>query len=330
MLSGPQNISAKKVFSSYNDKDLSFDKFLELSQNNCWYCDCPPSNVYNWYVSCIKSKPYTSQYLIDNGTFIYNGLDRLDNTKLHDTSNVVPCCFICNRAKNNMNFYDFRSHIISMSKFRELNYNRDYNKIIVPSFDLSANNVSIVIPNAVVLGSVFGKLTVIAEADKKPMGQGKHKRNFKAFLCKCSCGTEKVIIARSLLLGHSKSCNNGLCRGNNTPQISSAKKLWSSGGYKKEGLPFEAFYQCSQMNCFYCGISPSNSYASDRSPLKEHRFIYNGLDRLNPLDNHNINNIIPCCWICNRMKNNLSIQKFDDWLTRIYNNFILINGTRYA
>lgn len=320
MLSAPQNISAKRAYRGYHDGDLSFEGFLKLSQINCWYCGAEPSNTTNWYLSCLKSKPNTSQYLIDNGNFIYNGLDRLNNNKPHNTNNVVPCCFNCNRAKNDMNLLQFRNHISKMLLFRLPKYGGDYNKITIPIFasiQLVSNVISV--PEKAIPGAVFGKLLVLIEAEKLPMGQGKHKRMMKAFLCRCECGIEKVVLARSLEIGHTKSCNAGLCRGKNTPQVSSAKKLWSSGGYKKEGLPFEAFFQCSQMNCFYCGGEPSNSYASDRSDLIEYRFIYNGLDRLDSTKGHSINNIIPCCWICNRAKNRRSVIDFNGWLTDIKN-----------
>lgn len=320
MLSAPQNISAKRTYRGYSDGDLSFEEFLRLSQKSCVYCGTAPSNITNWYLSCIKNKPYTSQYLIDNGNFVYNGLDRIDNTKPHHTNNVVPCCFNCNRAKNDMSLSEFRMHIALMLSFRSSDHNGDYNNIKVPNYTLQypVSN-DLVLPEKVISGAVFGKLTVINEAERKTMGRGKHRREKKAFLCRCICGIEKVILERSLIIGASKSCNAGLCRGKNTPQISSAKQLWSSGGYKKEGLPFDIFYQCSQMNCCYCGRAPSNSRTSDRSKLDEHRFIYNGLDRLDSTKRHAIDNIVPCCWICNRAKNKRSIIDFNKWLTAINN-----------
>jgi hypothetical protein len=51
---------------------------------------------------------------LDNGDFIYNGLDRVDSMKGHTPDNVVPCCYRCNCAKNNMSFNDFISHIEKM------------------------------------------------------------------------------------------------------------------------------------------------------------------------------------------------------------------------
>jgi len=38
-------------------------------------------------------------------------LDRIDNSKPYTTTNVVPCCKVCNRMKLNLSFSEFISHI---------------------------------------------------------------------------------------------------------------------------------------------------------------------------------------------------------------------------
>ena len=73
--------------------ELSFEQFLYLTQQNCHYCGCKPSNV---------QKPNG-----DNGDFIYNGIDRKDNTKGYTIENCVPCNDICNRAKGAMLYKEF-------------------------------------------------------------------------------------------------------------------------------------------------------------------------------------------------------------------------------
>ena len=49
------------------------------------------------------------------------------------------------------------------------------------------------------MGQKFGRLTVIQRA-------GFDKRRNSNWLCKCECGTEKIIAGRSLRRGHTKSC----------------------------------------------------------------------------------------------------------------------------
>jgi len=53
----------------------------------------------------------------NNGDYIYNGLDRADNSKGYELDNVVPCCGRCNRAKNAYNRDDFLLWIEKVYKY---------------------------------------------------------------------------------------------------------------------------------------------------------------------------------------------------------------------
>jgi hypothetical protein len=76
---------------------ISKEKFLEIVNKNCHYCDQVPSN---------KAKNQNK-----TGTYIYNGVDRIDNTKGYIENNVVPCCRICNRCKSDMTLDQFKTWI---------------------------------------------------------------------------------------------------------------------------------------------------------------------------------------------------------------------------
>lgn len=83
----------------YDDGDLSFEEFLELSQKNCYYCGIEPfcvSNAYSYYSRRFES--YKEERIRD-GYFTYNGLDRIDSSLPHNKNNVVTCCYPCNIAK---------------------------------------------------------------------------------------------------------------------------------------------------------------------------------------------------------------------------------------
>jgi hypothetical protein len=96
----PKIATARVIFKNgYDDGNLSFEQFYELSQQLCFYCGIPPATIYNKYIHRGDSK--VSKYAIENGDFIYNGLDRVDNSLPHDFDNVVPCCPNCNWAKSN-------------------------------------------------------------------------------------------------------------------------------------------------------------------------------------------------------------------------------------
>jgi hypothetical protein len=77
--------------------ELDKASFSELSQKNCFYCNQSPSNVMRRDVS--------------NGIFVYNGIDRIDNSKGYEEGNVVPCCKICNRMKDQTPIDEFKQHI---------------------------------------------------------------------------------------------------------------------------------------------------------------------------------------------------------------------------
>ena len=64
---------------------LTKDEFKILTKQNCFYCGRLPEQV------CRHS---------NYNVYIYNGIDRKDNSKGYIPDNVVSCCKRCNRAKD--------------------------------------------------------------------------------------------------------------------------------------------------------------------------------------------------------------------------------------
>jgi 5-methylcytosine-specific restriction endonuclease McrA len=86
---------------------LTTADFHRLSQLPCRYCGISPST---------RTKlPRT------NGQFVYNGLDRVDNLRGYELTNVVTCCRTCNRAKWTMSAEEFVTWARRVSKFNEVN-----------------------------------------------------------------------------------------------------------------------------------------------------------------------------------------------------------------
>jgi len=80
---------------------LSKDEFLDLTTSSCVYCGRLPSNLK-------KSK-------FGNGDFVYNGIDRRDNTLGYTIQNSVTCCVTCNKAKGEMTVDEFTSWVRDIS-----------------------------------------------------------------------------------------------------------------------------------------------------------------------------------------------------------------------
>jgi hypothetical protein len=72
---------------------LSDEEVRSLSKQNCHYCGLEP-----------KQKAHQKY---SNGDYIYNGIDRINNSKGYEIENVVPCCVTCNYAKKGMSYDEF-------------------------------------------------------------------------------------------------------------------------------------------------------------------------------------------------------------------------------
>lgn len=75
---------------------ISFDKYIEITSKNCFYCDKPP-----------VKKTHENLY----GEIYRNGLDRIDSSKNYTEDNVRPCCSVCNYMKLDMSEGEFFKHI---------------------------------------------------------------------------------------------------------------------------------------------------------------------------------------------------------------------------
>lgn len=97
----PRISSGRSIWRRVYKDGCDFDTFLRLSQLPCTYCGVPPSRIYNKY-DMDKRHPRRPE-----ADFIYNGLDRLDNSKDHSPDNIVPCCTVCNLMKGTFSVSDF-------------------------------------------------------------------------------------------------------------------------------------------------------------------------------------------------------------------------------
>jgi hypothetical protein len=76
---------------------LSNEQFTQLTQAACHYCGQPPKQI-------CEDKEL-------NGSYIYNGIDRKDDSQGYVWENVVSCCRPCNWAKRRMPYAEFMDYI---------------------------------------------------------------------------------------------------------------------------------------------------------------------------------------------------------------------------
>ena len=72
---------------------LTKEQFKKLVQQKCFYCGVKPHTI--------------SNHIGNNGKFIYNGIDRVDNNKGYVVENCVTCCSICNDWKRTRTRQEF-------------------------------------------------------------------------------------------------------------------------------------------------------------------------------------------------------------------------------
>jgi len=78
---------------------LSLSVFTSITQMACFYYGDQPKQR-------LKGR---------RGDFIYNGLDRKNNTKGYSQKNVVPCCGCCNRMKGTLSALEFQRRVQKIS-----------------------------------------------------------------------------------------------------------------------------------------------------------------------------------------------------------------------
>jgi hypothetical protein len=90
--------------------DLTREEFKSLTKQPCHYCGILPTME----IDCASY----------NGKYIYNGVDRKDNSVGYTIGNSVTCCGECNHAKSGIDYSKFLSWISRISAYN--NKNKDY------------------------------------------------------------------------------------------------------------------------------------------------------------------------------------------------------------
>jgi hypothetical protein len=83
--------------------ELTLEEFIKITSSDCFYCGSKPSSI--------------QRRQNHQGFYIYNGIDRVDNSIGYIKENVVPCCWECNSAKKTMSIEIFVKKSILRAEF---------------------------------------------------------------------------------------------------------------------------------------------------------------------------------------------------------------------
>jgi hypothetical protein len=165
-------------------------------------------------------------------------------------------------------------------------------------------------------GKRFGKLT--ATNRMKAIDNKSYR------LCHCDCGKKSWVRTGDLLrIRFLKSC--GCTQRYNKLGEGRAARNAVLYDYKRHAIERGLVWRLTENQfdsfitspCFFCGGEP---LSIKRSKNHTGDFIYNGIDRLNNKRGYVSGNVVTCCKICNRAKNNMTLNAFKAWIRAIRTN----------
>jgi len=166
----------------------------------------------------------------------------------------------------------------------------------------------------VAVGEVYGCLTVESIGDKAKYGIGSRV----VVHCKCRCGGSKSVFSHYLTRGTALDCGCGrperLSRANRRVSgMAAMNRVMSS--YRSNSarrkvdfdLTNEQMISMFGSKCHYCASPPRKTTSN---PKSYGQFTYNGIDRLTPSLGYVSGNVVPCCYVCNYLKNDYTESEF--------------------
>lgn len=185
-------------------------------------------------------------------------------------------------------------------------------------------------------GKKYGHLTLLQFS--RGRGGGRHA----LWVARCDCGTVKEVIAKEVERGTTKTCGKcqyhqgllvarrGQTRGGTS--IPAAQRFlygrYVYSAHKRGhewGLEPTQFLNLTTQDCAYCGDAPGKK-------VRNSQLEYNGIDRIDNEKGYTLDNSVPCCSACNKMKGSYSAPEFIEKVIKIYSMVkdALISGAERA
>ena len=189
-----------------------------------------------------------------------------------------------------------------------------------------------------IIGNRYGKLIVIKFSHTTT---ARHKDRIRVkywFECLCNCGQTVLVSRASLYKDHrgTKSCGcnhidgwqrsadkqRGVARPHvqkpNGASVLHHVFLAYKGGAKRRNIPFliteKQFAVITDQRCSYCDCLPKET-KSKKDSFSSRKM--NGIDSLDNNLGYILSNCVPCCKVCNYMKQELSEKEFFEHIKRI-------------
>ncbi len=167
-------------------------------------------------------------------------------------------------------------------------------------------------------GQRFGKLVAVRRT-------AHFRSSFFMWLFRCDCGrvVERIPVDVAAVVKRGgvpccPECRPPSRKGDNAEVV--VHRLWKQyrvGAHARKlefALTEEEVRQLVTGDCEYCGTPPSRQI--QRGP-KSASLLVNGIDRKHNAQGYTRDNVVSCCWRCNRSKRDMSYEDWMDWIRQL-------------
>lgn len=235
-----------------------------------------------------------NQETISSQVFSKNGWTLINKYREGNNYRAVIECEKCNYQKtvNYYNFVDTKRKTLACTKCKIENF----------------TNLEI--------GKIYGSIKILEFDHSGEVDKYGHKPIY--FKTECTeCNKISIRLFNKVQWEASKGCKQCTAAFNNA-SLNSIFKVYQDGSKSRNiewNLTNEQFLNLVYQDCHYCG-KPPEIRKRDNSVNKEK---VNGIDRIDSSKSYIFDNCVPCCTMCNYMKQSYSQDDFLKQVEKIYN-----------